>query len=99
MKDHALSKCHATGVAETDHATAIAAGQSLPRKQVVQVIPDQSAIASGMRKMGEIKRKGVKKLMDIAFFIAVKGRPFTDFKDHIELEKLHGVTVKFLLLS
>ena len=91
LKDHALSKCHATGVAETDHATAIAAGQSLPRKQVVQVIPDQSAIASGMRKMGEIERKGVKKLMDIAFFIAVKGRPFTDFKDHIELEKLHGV--------
>ena len=74
LKDHALSKCHATGVAETDHATAIAAGQSLPRKQK-------------MRKMGEIERKGVKKLMDIAFFIAVKGRPFTNFKDHIELEK------------
>ena len=76
LKDHASSKCHATGVAKTDHETAIAAGQSLPRKQVVQIIPDQSAIASGVRKMGEKERTGIKKLMDIAFFYLTKVRVF-----------------------
>ena len=34
---------------------------------------------------------GVKKLLDIAYLIALKGRPFTDFKNHIKLEKLHEV--------
>ena len=33
----------------------------------------------------------MKKLFDIAHHIAVKGRPFTDFKNHIQLEKIHGV--------
>ena len=41
--------------------------------------------------MGEKERSGLKKLMDVAYFIALKGRPFTDFKDLIELEKLHDV--------
>ena len=41
--------------------------------------------------MGDKERAGVKKLMDIAYFIALKGTPFTDFKDHIKHEKLHKV--------
>ena len=41
--------------------------------------------------MGDKERAGVKKLMDNAYFIALKGRPFTDFKDHIKHEKLHKV--------
>ena len=41
--------------------------------------------------MGDKERAGVKKLMDIEYFIALKGRLFTDFKNHIKLEKLHHV--------
>ena len=91
LKDHARSECHATGISETEHQKALAVGDSLPPKHVVHEVPTNSAIATGMQKMNEKERTGVKKLMDIAYFIALKGRPFTDFKDHIELEKLHGV--------
>ena len=41
--------------------------------------------------MGVKERSGLKKLVEIAHFITLKGRPFTDFTDHIELEKLHEV--------
>ena len=36
-------------------------------------------------------REALVKLCDIAHYIAVKGRAFTEFEDLIELEKLHGV--------
>ena len=44
-------------------------------------ISSGSTIASGFEKMSAKERNGLKKLMDIAHFIALKGRPFTDFKD------------------
>ena len=91
LKEHSTSECHRTGVEEAKHQEAIAAGISLPPKHVVQSVPEDSAIASGLQKMGEKERSGLKKLMDVAYFIALKGRPFTDFKDLIELEKLHDV--------
>ena len=91
LKEHSTSECHRTGVEDAKHQEAIAAGISLPPKHVVQSVPEDSAIASGLQKMGEKERSGLKKLMDVAYFIALKGRPFTDFKDLIELEKLHDV--------
>ena len=40
----------------------------------------------------ESKRKtGSNQITWFAYYIALKGRPFTDFKDLIDLEKLHGV--------
>ena len=41
--------------------------------------------------MGLKERSGLKKLVEIVHFIVLKGRQFTDFVDHIELEKLHEV--------
>ena len=41
--------------------------------------------------MPKNERQTVKKLNEIAFFIALKGYPFTNLQDHIEIEKLHGV--------
>ena len=35
--------------------------------------------------------KVCKNFFEAAHLIAVKGRPFTNFPDYIELEKLHGV--------
>ena len=91
LKEHSTSECHRTGVEEAKHQEAIASGISLPPKHAVQSIPEDSAIASGLQKMGEKERSWLKKLMDVAYFIALKGRPFTDFKDLIDLEKLHDV--------
>jgi hypothetical protein len=91
IKDHVISECHKIGKEEMEHQRAAEAGIQLPPKKVVQNIPKDSAIASGMQKMSEKERAGLKKLFDVAYFIALKGRPFTDFKDIIELEKLHDV--------
>ena len=56
----------------------------------LKVLAD-SAISSGLKKMGVKGKQALTKLLDIAYYIALKGRLFTDFKDLIDLEKLHGV--------
>ena len=66
-------------------------GNPYPLKHIAHKVPADSAIASGMHKMGDKERASVTKLMDIAYFIALKGRLFADFKYHIALEKLHEV--------
>ena len=44
-----------------------------------------------MGRLGKEEKSSIQRLFDIAYFIAFKGRPFSDFTDIIELEKLHGV--------
>ena len=83
LKDHESSECRDTGIKEMKHEEAVAAGESLPPKHIVHEVPTDSAIASGMQKMSEKERAGITKLMDIAYFIALKRRPFTDSNDHI----------------
>ena len=41
--------------------------------------------------MGENERKALVKFHHIAYQIALKGLPFTHFKDEIDLQKLHDV--------
>ena len=45
-----------------------------------------SAISSGLKKMGVNGKEALTKLHDVAYYNALKGRPFTDFKDLIDLE-------------
>ena len=33
----------------------------------------------------------VKKLQEIAYYTALKGQPFSDFKKQLEIEQMHGV--------
>ena len=40
--------------------------------------------------MGGKEKQALTKLHDVAYYIALKGGPFTDFKDLIDLENLHG---------
>ena len=89
--EHGKSRCHLDAIEEAKHEQAEKSGETLPPKQVKLDIPKNSIIAVGIRKMSENERAGLKKLFDIAHYIAVKGRPFTDFEDLIELEKSHGV--------
>ena len=42
-------------------------------------------------KLNNLDRAYLEKLFHISSAIAKKGRPYTDFQDHIELEKLHGI--------
>ena len=41
--------------------------------------------------MGDKEKEALTKLHTLAHYIAVKGRPYLDFKDLIKLEKLHGI--------
>jgi hypothetical protein len=44
-----------------------------------------------MRTLTPEERSAMRNLFDIAYMIAYKGRPYSDFVDHVEIEKLHGV--------
>ena len=65
-----------------------------PRKVSQDPPPTDSTIAQGLHKMGENKHKVLVKVHHIAYQIALKGLPFTYFKDEIELQKLHSVKFK-----
>ena len=50
-------------------------------------VPTDSAISSGLKNMGLKEKQALTKLHDVAYYTALKGRPFTDFEDLIDLEK------------
>ena len=41
--------------------------------------------------MSEGEKDSLMRLFDLAYLIAIKGRPYTDFPDFVELEKMYGV--------
>ena len=95
LKDHAQTDCHKRAVRENDEMQAKASGISLPIRTVVQKIPEDSAIKKCVKKMTINEHKALVKLFHIAYFIAQKGHAFTDFKDMVELEKLHEVEFQY----
>ena len=51
-------------------------------------------IGDSIRNMGKLtleQRKSLEKRFHVAYYIGYKGRPYTDFMDLLELEKLHEV--------
>ena len=58
----------------------------------MQHAPSSSSIAQGIQPMGDLERDRVKKLQEIAYNIALKGQPFSNFKEQLEVEQIiHGV--------
>ena len=80
LSDHTTTGEHTHAIREQQNEKATAAGFTITPRKVVQETPTYSAISAGFKRMGETKKKALKKLYDIAHHIAVKGRPFTDFK-------------------
>ena len=91
LSDHATSDGHTRAIREQENEKAIAAGLTVAPHKVVQETPTYSAIGPGFKRIREAEKRALIKLFDIAHHIAVKRRLFTDFKDHIQLEKIHGV--------
>ena len=91
LKDDDSSECHQRATREKEHEGAVAAGISLAPRKVIQQTPSNSAIKQCFQHMGELEKESVQKLHEIAYYIASKGQAFTDFKDHIEVVKLHEV--------
>ena len=92
LPDHATTDGHASVIRDQGNEKAIGAGLIAAAPcMVVQETQTYSAIGAGFKRIGETEKRAVKKLLNIVHHIAVKGRPFTDFKDHIQLEKINGV--------
>ena len=72
----------------------MAAGISLPPRQVQQHMPPNSAIAKGLQRMDEKDQDTVEKLHEISFNIALQGLPFTTLRSQVENGKLHRVNLK-----
>ena len=65
----------------------------MPMRKITLEVPADSAISSGLKKRKEGKggkrkkeKQALTKLHDVAYYIVLKGRPFTDFKDLVDLE-------------
>ena len=41
--------------------------------------------------MGDLEHDSLKNLQEIAYYITLKGQPFSNFKEHFEIEQMHGV--------
>ena len=72
----------------------MAAGISLPPRQVQQHMSPNSAIAKGLQGMDEKDQDTVEKLHEISFNIALQGLLFTTLRSQVENEKLHRVNFK-----
>ena len=66
-------------------------GKLIPMRKITLEVPNDSAISSGLKKMGVKEKEALTKLHDVAYYITLKGGPFADFKDRIDLGKLHEV--------
>ena len=91
LSDYATTDGQTIAIREWENERAIVAGLTVTPHKVVQETPTYSAVGAGFERMGETEKTALKKLFNIAHHIAVKGQQFTDFKDHIQLEKIHGV--------
>ena len=66
------------------------------RKARVQIspAPSNAPIVQGITNIGRLtpeERSAMQNLFDIAYLLAYKGRPYSDFTDLVDIEKLHGV--------
>ena len=83
LKDHGASRCHNQAVCKKEHEEAVAVGRYLPPRNVVQHAPSNSSIVQGIQLMGDLECDSVKKLQEIAYCIALKGQPFSNFKEQL----------------
>ena len=91
LYDYATTDGHKRAIREQENEKVIAAGLTVAPRKVVQKTPTYSAIGAGFKRIGKIKKAALNKLFDTSHQFAIKRRPFTDFKDTIQLGKIHGV--------
>ena len=87
LNEHENNDGHKRAIWKEENDKTVAAGLDLAPCKIVQETPAFSAIGFGFKKIGD-KEKALTKLHTIAHYTKVKGRPYLDFKDLIELEKL-----------
>ena len=90
VNDHNMSAMHSDA---NDHENRETLGDQF-RKHVVHIIPDGNPLKQCFARMSENERQMLVRSFEVAYHLAKKGRPYSDFAELIELEKMHGV--KFL---
>ena len=53
--------------------------------------PIGESLRQNMGKLSENRRESLEKLFHVAYHIAPRGRPYTDFVHELEVQKLHKV--------
>ena len=91
LQDHRKSESHQQAAQEEEHDKVLKDGINVPPSKVVHNVPADSAVSMGLQNMGEKEKQKAEKLHEIAFYLALKGHPFTNLQDQTKLEKLHGV--------
>ena len=92
VTEHVKSKPHKQALRLEEQEQAVVENRNV-RVQLPPVPPD-APIAQAINNMGTLtpeERNAMRNLFDIAYMIAYKGRPYSYFVDHVEIEKLHGV--------
>ena len=74
-----VSQSHQRAVREEEHNKALKEGISVPLRKIVLNVPADSAISMGLQNMSEKEKQTVEKLHEIAFYLVLKGHPFTNF--------------------
>ena len=93
VSEHAKSKMHTRALRLEEEEQARADQIKIKIRVTVPPSSENSPITaavSNMGRLGKEERSSILRLFDIAYLIAFKGRPHSDFTDIIELEKLRS---------
>ena len=91
VKDHMTSSMHDEAKLKDEEQKAKEAGTKVKR---IHEVPSTSQITKSIGKMGVMttnQKQNLIKLFHLAYYLGKKGRPYTDYIDLLELEKLHDV--------
>ena len=91
IAEHGSTDSHKCATEAMEKEQVTIAGKSIPMRKITLEVPADIPISSGLKKMGVKEQQALTKLHDVEYYIPLKRRPFTNFKDPIDLEKLHGV--------
>ena len=91
LKEYDASRCLINQFVKTEHEEAVAALRSLPPRKVKQQAPSNSSIVPGIKLIGDLEHDSVRKLQETVFYIPLKGQPFLNFKEQLEIEQTHGM--------
>ena len=93
LKEHEKSAMHKRAGEVTEHEKAEEQGTSVKRR-IVQEVPEDAPINRGLKVMRSEEQKIVSKLHDVAYYVAKRNLPLTEFEHLLNLENLHGVKYK-----
>ena len=94
LKDHSTSKILKQACVENEIQKGKERGGKRAPKPMKITIPISSPLLQGFNRMKEGEEKSLIKLFEIAYLIAIRGRPLTNFSNLVKSEKLHSI--KFL---